>query len=227
MVGVRGTCVSPLMVFLKKKGEFANKDTLIEFGMKRSIAISGPPSNILYVVYNVAETCCWPLCDFSPQLFQLNTNTGEQFETILNFMTPNSRLSIHDHGITAFNELMFVSNRIGNLMAYHIFTNGTGNHIWTATCPCLGPCANIPSYFEAPFQVFFSPMIFLDPEEPTHGVVVTGIGNQICTFDIKTGTLLWSFGLYGYIFGQPTISLNGDIFVSTISEARDSFLVAL
>jgi len=152
--------------------------------------------------------------------------TGQKLRTD-EALPSNFSTNIQDIAISTFNQVLFISNKLGHVMAYHILPNATGRLLWYNKCLCIDTCASLPIFLGKPYQAFFSPIIFVDREQPSSGIIISGIGNQICTFDMTSGELLWNFSLETYIFGQPVVSPEGNIFTSTISPTQGNFMVAI
>jgi len=204
---------------LQEKGQFPDIGNP-EIGFERSNAISSQSDATFFMSYNQGDLSCWPYCDPNPQIFQLNSNTGANlpsFHLPLDFGGP-----IDEIAFSTFNGILYISNEQGDLLA----VDPTGGKIlWTAHCPCTGSCTSQPYFFDESYRTFFSPIIAATNGN-TKGVIITGLGNQVCAID-TSGKSLWNYSLPNYLFQQPAVSPDGIIYASSLTLEHGSYILAL
>jgi len=208
----------------KQRGQFSDIGNP-EMGFERGNAVSGETDATFFMSYDEGDPSCWPYCPANPQIWQVNSNTGEQRETVL---LPPAWVGVsHDSAISTFGGTFYASNRAGDLMAIDPSKGGNATILWKGRCSCTGSCLSKPDFFDDPYHTFFSPIIVVSTEDTKKGVIITGTGNQLCSLDLASGKLLWQYQIPTYIFQQPAVSPFGDIFVSTLTLHHGSHLLAV
>jgi len=207
-----------------QKGQFSDIGNP-EMGFQRGNTISGESDATLYMYYDEGDVSCWPGCPANPQIWRVNSNTGESLETL--FLAPQFVGITHEAAISTFSGLLYITNPDGDLMAVDPTGGSKGKILWTSHCPCTGACQTTPDFFDSSYQTYFPPLLVVSSEDASKGVVLTGLGNQICATDLGSGTLLWQYSLPTYIFEQPVVSPYGTIYVPTLTLHHGSRMLAL